>query len=185
MSNPANLALDGGDPRDNEHSQEGMTAARMHLVMDPNVSFEEYLYYATITRAEEKAELENTPKEKRTLKGMIKNRFNSTKPATSPSPPDPVPVGDEKVGLDGDEKVAGDGASPNPDAGAPVQLRHYTHTSQVSDEEWKMLSRAVRTSGWSTCFYLITTDILGPFSTPYVHPVPRFVAFDSTNFLFL
>lgn len=36
----------------------------------------------------------------------------------------------------------------------------------VSDAEWKNASRAVRTAGWTSVFYLITTDILGPFSVP-------------------
>jgi hypothetical protein len=167
MSNAANLALDGGDPREVEFAPEGMTAARMHLVNDPTVSFEEYLYYATITRAEEKAEYDATPKEKRTVKGIIKNRFRvHHPPSVSPSPPQSATVvGDEKVALDGDEKQLG-----TPESAEPVQLRHYAHPSQVSDEEWKTLSRGIRTAGWSTCFYLITTDILGPFSTPYVPP---------------
>ncbi|KAK7424207.1 hypothetical protein QQZ08_008695 [Neonectria magnoliae] len=37
----------------------------------------------------------------------------------------------------------------------------------VSDQEWKQASRALRTAGWGAIFYLITTDILGPFSTPW------------------
>lgn len=163
MSNDANLALDGGDPHRFDHSTEGMTAARMHLLNDPTVSFEEYLYYASITRAEEMAEFQATPKEKKTFTGMVKNRFrirNPTPTASSP-PQSSVSVGDEKSPVDGDEKTVAN-------ADGPVQLRHYADPSQVSDEEWKTLSRGIRTAGWSTCFYLITTDILGPFSTPYV-----------------
>jgi hypothetical protein len=167
MSTAANLALDGGDPREPDFAPEGgMTAFRMHLLNDPNVSFEEYLYYASITRAQEKAEYDATPKEKKTLKGMIKNRFrvHSPTPKEAPSPPQAsITGGDEKVALDADEKHG-----VNPEADQPVQIRHYTDPSQVSEEEWKTLSRGIRTAGWSTCFYLITTDILGPFSTPYV-----------------
>ncbi|CAG8978706.1 hypothetical protein HYALB_00004689 [Hymenoscyphus albidus] len=37
----------------------------------------------------------------------------------------------------------------------------------VSVAEWKNASRAIRTAGWSSIFYLITTDILGPFSVPW------------------
>ena len=168
MSNAANLALDGGDPREPQVAQQGMTAARMHLINDPKVTFEEYLYYATITRAEERAEFDATPKEKKTIGGIIKNRFRvQHNPAPTSSPPQASSSLDEKVALDGDEKPALDGPAPQGDQ--PVQLRHYTDPSHVSDEEWKTLSRGIRTAGWSTCFYLITTDILGPFSTPYVH----------------
>jgi hypothetical protein len=37
----------------------------------------------------------------------------------------------------------------------------------VSDEEWVQASRAARTATWGAIFYLITTDILGPFGTGY------------------
>ena len=163
MSTPANLALEGGDPRDPDFGPEGgMTAFRMHLMNDPKVSFEEYLYYASITRAQEKAEYDATPKEKKTVKSMIKNRFRVHNPAPPPSPPQAAST------ASGDEKFDDEKHPANSGANQPIQLRHYTDAAQVSDEEWKILSRGIRTAGWSTCFYLITTDILGPFSTPYV-----------------
>lgn len=40
--------------------------------------------------------------------------------------------------------------------------------SVVQEEEWKTAARAMRTASWGTIFYLITTDILGWGSTPYV-----------------
>ena len=165
MSTPANLAPEGGDPRESDFGPQGSTTAfRMHLINDPDVSFEEYLYYASITRAQEKAEYDVTPKQKKTVMGMIKNRFGVHNPIPK-EPTSPLQastaLGDQKAALDGDEKHPA-----NPEGDQPVQLRHYTDPSQVSDEEWKTLSRGIRTAGWSTCFYLITTDILGPFSTP-------------------
>jgi len=39
--------------------------------------------------------------------------------------------------------------------------------SYVSDEEWTNASRALRTATRGAAFYLITTDILGPFGLPY------------------
>lgn len=36
----------------------------------------------------------------------------------------------------------------------------------VSDDEWTNASRAMRTATWAAVFYLITTDILGPFNVP-------------------
>lgn len=38
---------------------------------------------------------------------------------------------------------------------------------QISDEEWTNASRALRTATTSAIFFLITTDILGPFGLPY------------------
>jgi len=37
----------------------------------------------------------------------------------------------------------------------------------VTDEEWQNSSRALRTASWAAIFYLITTDILGPFNVPF------------------
>lgn len=37
----------------------------------------------------------------------------------------------------------------------------------VTDEEWMNAQRAVRQASGAACFYLITTDILGPFGLAY------------------
>ncbi|KAI7192521.1 amino acid transporter-like protein [Hortaea werneckii] len=39
---------------------------------------------------------------------------------------------------------------------------------RVTDEEWRTAARALRTASWSTIFYLVTTDILGWSSCPFV-----------------
>lgn len=114
---------------------------------DKSISFEEYMYYAEITRAEEKAENERyrAARGPTTFKSLIKDRFSKghhhkslqARQAGSASP-------EEKTPADGNAVITG-----------------------VSDAEWKQASRAVRTAGWGGVFYLITTDILGPFSTPW------------------
>lgn len=38
--------------------------------------------------------------------------------------------------------------------------------ARVNDEEWITASRAIRTASWLAVFYLITTDILGPYGVP-------------------
>jgi hypothetical protein len=93
MSNLANIALDGGDPRmgeknnpnqyvlDHGHEaglQNGFTIEAAQVHNDPNILFEEYFHYASITRAEERA-YEGTNikrKEPFSLGGIIKNRFS-------------------------------------------------------------------------------------------------------------
>ena len=40
-------------------------------------------------------------------------------------------------------------------------------TTSISDEEWMNAERAVRQASGAACFYLITTDILGPFGLAY------------------
>ncbi|KAI6910556.1 oligopeptide transporter protein [Hortaea werneckii] len=37
----------------------------------------------------------------------------------------------------------------------------------ITEDEWYRAQRAVRTATWGSVFYLITTDILGPFSVPW------------------
>lgn len=56
---------------------------------------------------------------------------------------------------------------------ADVAVRPDVNTSDIeqrktiTDEEWTNASRALRTAGTGAIFYLITTDILGPFGLPY------------------
>jgi hypothetical protein len=157
-TNPAGLALEA-DPRDAHHPVTGPGAEPietqlLHGIHDPKITFEEYMYYGAITRAEEKAANERYieaagPK---TIKTVLMNRFSKGKvePLPVDSPNSPTESAGEKNGID--EKAM----TPQRNLGG------------VSDNEWKNASRAVRTAGWSSVFYLITTDILGPFSVPYV-----------------
>jgi hypothetical protein len=154
MSNPAGLALEGGDPRNPNHlltgGQDVVERQMVHNTHDPSVSFEEYMYYASITRAEEleadqRFRAAQGPK---TAKTILKNRFSTGKreAAAAEYPPSPTDLTSEKKELDG--------SSPTRNLGG------------VSDSEYKTASRAIRTAGWSSAFFLITTDILGPFSVP-------------------
>lgn len=58
----------------------------------------------------------------------------------------------------GDEKIRTDS---HPDEHSPAS------TGYPTDEEWFQASRAMRTATWGAVFYLITTDILGPYSVPW------------------
>jgi len=130
--------------------------AMIRAMHDSSVSFEEYIYYAKITRAEEKAahEVYTSKQGKKTFSSVIKNRFSKGVVYDSPAEDAPTDAAHS------DEKV--DIADPN--AAGVTPTRSGSH---VSDAEWKRASRAVRTAGWSSVFFLITTDILGPFSVPW------------------
>lgn len=61
MNQMANLALEGGDPRDPTHpvatvihGNVSVEKQQAHAVHDSSITFEEYMYWASITRAEEK-----------------------------------------------------------------------------------------------------------------------------------
>lgn len=139
--NLANLALDGGDPRQGEKNpaqfaldhgnqadldvKHGTTtfsieAAQIHN--DPEVLFEEYYHYAQITRAAEHHYEKNliTRKEPFSLGGVLKNRFSKG------------------------EKYQ----SPDGDAAGPVVVRQHDDFSTVTEEEWRTASRATRTATW-------------------------------------
>jgi len=152
--NLANFALDGGDPREKNPAQvaldqgpqldvrNGQTftveAAQIHN--DPSILFEEYLHYAEVTRAAEKHFEEGRQVEGKggfSLGGVIKNRFSKG------------------------EKYQGEGGE-----GSSVAKRQHDDFSTVTDEEWRVASRATRTASWGTIFFLITTDILGPGGAP-------------------
>lgn len=105
---------------------------------DPKVTFEEYHFYAQRTRAEE--DLQPRTKVERSWLSLI---FPS------------------KSG-GGVEQV-----QSNVTNHKGKNLADPTIRASISDEEWTNASRALRTATRGAIFYLITTDILGPFGLPY------------------
>lgn len=158
MNQSANLALEGGDPRDPTHpvltvahGNESVERQQAHAFHDPSVTFEEYMYYAAITRAEEKEAnaAHVSAAGPKTFKSVLANRFSKgtveTRTIDSPA----------------------EGGNLTPPVYDEKKVSPQRHLGNVSDAEWKNASRAVRTAGWTSVFYLITTDILGPFSVPW------------------
>ncbi|PTU21279.1 hypothetical protein P175DRAFT_0459655 [Aspergillus ochraceoroseus IBT 24754] len=154
MAQPASLVLDRGDPRLHEKERDvldavdyGVTPTDGQAIKphhrkphDSTVTFEEYYYYAQLTRAEEDQHADEHEGEKGILSiifpskgdGGVKQVSNNvTRDATTINTSDPA--------------------------------TRFT----ITDEEWTNASRAFRTATRSAAFYLITTDILGPFGLPY------------------
>lgn len=161
MATPANLALEAVDPRIAPDAVGGsnIELSMLHAIHDRSVTFEEYVHYAYITRAEEKADHEEYTRLRgpRTLKSTIIDRFasgNKHTPAESPPHHSLTHTGD------GERTTFGDGEK--------TRMHANGNGAGVTPAEWKRASRALRTAGWGGIFYLITTDILGPFSVPYV-----------------
>ncbi|KAL9623759.1 MAG: hypothetical protein Q9160_001990 [Pyrenula sp. 1 TL-2023] len=120
----------------------GVTRPQMRKLHDPSVTFEEYHYYARLTRAgEEQRHIESAaPKQ-----GILKTIF----PPKSSEATD-APNRNGSI----DEKV--------------LNINNAAQRMEISDDEWANASRAMRTATWAAIFYLITTDILGPFGVPWV-----------------
>jgi hypothetical protein len=132
---PAQFALDHG----HEAPRGGFSIEAALVHNDPAVLFEEYLHYASITRAEERAYEGNLIKRKDpwSLGGIIKTRFS-------------------KGHVHEVNAVISEGQI----------LSTHNDFSTVTDLEWRQASRATRTASWSAIFFLITTDILGPSGSP-------------------
>jgi hypothetical protein len=105
---------------------------------DVNVSFEEYHYYAQKTRAEENASI-NRDVEKRSFIDTILFRKKNTNILPS---------------ADGNTT-----ALTEKDAHEEQRAAHLA----IDESEWNNASRLMRTATAGSCFYLITTDILGPY----------------------
>jgi hypothetical protein len=102
---------------------------------DPDVSFEEYYFYATQTRAEEDTLV--PPK-------VGKNWFAYLVP-----------------NLQKEEGSGPEGPAPD------INVNDREKRLHITDDEWVNATRAARNASAGAVFYLITTDILGPFSLPY------------------
>lgn len=127
----------------------------LHSLYDSNVKFEEYIYYAKLTRQAEETisrERQNSVVGmKRFVPGMQSGlKFLPFKKNATDEPENmEVQVRDEKTGE------------------TMTSHRRSSVKDIIDDSEWIQASRAARTASWSAIFWLITTDILGPFTAPW------------------
>ncbi|KAJ5771974.1 Amino acid transporter transmembrane [Penicillium odoratum] len=64
----------------------------------------------------------------------------------------------------------GGGDSSSQDVTTTLTEEDFTNRArrlEITDEEWTNASRAFRSASWGACFYLITTDILGPYGSGF------------------
>ena len=113
---------------------------------DPDVKFEEYFYYAQRTRVLEQED--NFQDQKKSLTDVLLHRSSQNHPQGNSNGSSP-PAGKERVDL------------PN------VNIAKQENRLEISDEEWMNASRMFRSATWGACFYLITTDILGPYGVGF------------------
>ncbi|KAH0388546.1 oligopeptide transporter protein, partial [Aureobasidium melanogenum] len=153
MAQPAALSLEG-DPR---MSASGPGIAQLSTpalrnLHDPSVTIEEYFYYAKITREEQRS----IPTVKTPARKLL--RFGKHDAVSS------TVTGSDAIKLETSENpqsTATDEKTGEPEA--PALARPVV----VTEDEWLQASRAARTATWGSVFYLITTDILGPYSVPW------------------
>jgi len=158
------------DPRLNNDGRDATTYPNrvLRTLHDSNISFEEYLYYAKLTRAEEERLYGPGSNYQETSSGIgaffkgkilrkeVKRRESVEIPRLS------ISAQGEPVATNGSEKHGT--TTPQSDEKRDPER---SGSLVITDEEWIRASRAARTATWGAIFYLITTDILGPFSTGY------------------
>ncbi|KAI7189897.1 oligopeptide transporter protein [Hortaea werneckii] len=158
-------------PRHNAQNQ------RRHSFMysDSSITFEEYNWWAERSREYEK-ELST---EGAGIQGVLNMLIGKkTKKETEGVPPgasvsgglvQPRPEAEKikeaggKADDHSDRVVPTEKATDSDGASPPPYVDRYG----ITEDEWYNAQRAVRTATWGSVFYLITTDILGPFSVPW------------------
>ncbi|KAI9818332.1 MAG: hypothetical protein M1826_001394 [Phylliscum demangeonii] len=137
---PAAVALDGGDPRMSHGGGAGVVedaGPDTSPAHGSRVTFEEYYHYAAISRAQE-----------------LHGGHDGHAPAR----------------IDGDGALSGTKSNSSTEKDGVKAHGESTETAgygNVTDSEWATAHRATRTATWMAVFYLITTDILGPYTVPW------------------
>ena len=142
------MNMDGGDARMGSAAGLGFGEASeisrpaIKKLHDPSITIEEYMHYAAITRADDRTHVAVHTDDALKVAGL--KSLNPFAKKTQPTVATTTEL---------NEKVV---AESSPDG-------RYV----ISEEEYIQASRAVRTATWGAVFFLITTDILGPFSTAW------------------
>lgn len=143
MANPGMMSSTGVDVRLNDavgHAGDYVPPQTRKL-HDTSVTFEEYHFYAQQCRREEAANHGAAANEGR---GIMATIFPSKSSKTT-----------------NHESQVSEKDIPD------VNLSNQEDRMRVTDEDWINASRALRLATWPSMFYLITTDILGPYGLPY------------------
>lgn len=138
-----------GQPAQNDNAVRTSTFVRPQdrRLHDSNVTFEEYYHYALKTRAEE-----NSAPPVVTEKTGVWDAIFGRKADLA------IQQGSENSSLPPEERKA---------SIVNVNLADRANRLEITDEEWTNASRMMRTATWAACFYLITTDILGPYGVGF------------------
>ncbi|EXJ73654.1 uncharacterized protein A1O5_03416 [Cladophialophora psammophila CBS 110553] len=156
-------AKDGGLPVNTDRPKTYISPSQRKLY-DPNVTFEEYIHYANRTREEEKTQQNIADG------GIIQQVFRRKSSVTTQGVPVDNGVATTAAEKDAPEKSAAPGENGHGSQESAPQSRRRSLLSRhsvITEEEWRNASRALRTASWGAGFYLITTDILGPYGVGF------------------
>ncbi|KAG1857009.1 transmembrane amino acid transporter protein-domain-containing protein [Suillus subalutaceus] len=140
-------AIEGGrDPRvylSEKEEQDVYVPENYHVPDGTTPNLETYMHYAKIQRDREALSARNDAEGGR-LGGLFSRIFNRSQESDSRS----------VASARSDPK----NVAPSSEEGG---------SALVTSSEYRAASGALRTATWGSVFYLITTDILGPYSTPW------------------
>lgn len=140
-------AIDGGKPA-NQDRPETFIHPSQRKVYDSSVTIEEYMHYAKLTREQEEIEHKSGNVPQTGIWQQVRGK--GAEPARAGATI-------ESSGHDND-------------ANGDHEKRRGSRLSGfavVTDDEWLNAARAMRTASWGAGFYLITTDILGPYGVGF------------------
>ncbi|KAL6248807.1 hypothetical protein RBB50_003870 [Rhinocladiella similis] len=155
-------AIDGGKPSNPDRPTTWISPMNRKLY-DSNVTFEEYIHYAKRTRAEEEAE-QNIPQA-----SILQQVFRRSSVAPEPPGTSHHSGVSPEEGSPGEatEKEVAAAPGTNQADSQPRRRSFLSRHSLVTEDEWRNAARALRTATWGAGFYLITTDILGPYGVGF------------------
>ena len=136
--------------------------------LDASVTFEEYSFWAKIEREMEDEEYRQYSARIKGggILGYIKAYFSNQS-----SFEDPAVRASPDATIESETRITSNLEKDNQltiaDSETSLSPLPPSNTHDL-DAEWRRAARALRTTGWVTIFYLITTDILGWTQTPYV-----------------
>jgi len=138
LSNEANgsIPIDAGAPST-------LVYPSQRKMFDKDVTIEEYMHYAKITRAQEEADYRSPTMPKTGLLQQVLGR--------GPAPP---ALPDALAGAPGADRKEKQSIGSSPED-TPRRRSRFGHAS-ISNDEWLNASRAMRTASWGAGFYLIT-----------------------------
>ncbi|KAK4541720.1 hypothetical protein LTR36_007429 [Oleoguttula mirabilis] len=138
----------------------------------PGVTFEEYTFWAEIEREMEREENRKyqAARGPTTFTSLLKNRFSHGVHHENKVALEKEEAEKSSRALqateESDQIVGKDEKAPTAIVAAPPP--DFDSSLRVTDAEWRTAARALRTASWGTICFLVTTDILGWSSCPFV-----------------
>ncbi|KAK5136104.1 hypothetical protein LTR08_004154 [Meristemomyces frigidus] len=130
---------------------------------DSSILFEEYHWWANQSRAYEKT-LSASGAGMSGILSMFTGKKKTTGDSITGVPAESV---QEKPQPGNEKAMEAHGGNPGEKSSGASDLSPQRDQYGITNDEWYNAQRSIRTATWGSVFYLITTDILGPYSVPW------------------